>query len=24
MQHNQIIRCPDCNENGLIRCPICF
>ncbi|CAM6014898.1 unnamed protein product [Sphagnum balticum] len=23
-QHNQITRCPDCNENGLIRCPICF
>ncbi|CAM6041944.1 unnamed protein product [Sphagnum compactum] len=20
----KIIRCPDCNENGLIRCPICF
>ncbi|CAK9263998.1 unnamed protein product [Sphagnum jensenii] len=24
MQHNQITRCPECNENGLIRCPICF
>eukprot|EP00250_Pteridium_aquilinum_P020134 c24716_g1_i1 orf=745-2673(-) len=20
---NRIIRCPDCNENGLIQCPIC-
>ncbi|KAJ7550412.1 hypothetical protein O6H91_07G099400 [Diphasiastrum complanatum] len=20
---NEVVRCPDCNENGLIRCPIC-
>jgi hypothetical protein len=22
--NDKIIRCPDCNENGLMRCPICF
>ncbi|KAJ7534187.1 hypothetical protein O6H91_13G084200 [Diphasiastrum complanatum] len=21
---NEVVRCPDCNENGLLRCPICF
>ncbi|XP_024387297.1 uncharacterized protein [Physcomitrium patens] len=21
---NEVARCPDCNENGLIRCPVCF
>jgi hypothetical protein len=20
---NEVIRCPECNENGLMRCPIC-
>lgn len=20
---NMVVRCPDCNENGLIQCPIC-
>ncbi|XP_024399054.1 uncharacterized protein [Physcomitrium patens] len=21
---NEVARCPNCNENGLIRCPVCF
>ena len=24
LEGNEVARCPDCNENGLIRCPVCF
>lgn len=23
-ESNEVVRCPECNENGLMRCPICY
>lgn len=23
-EEDEVVRCPDCNENGLMRCPICY